>query len=44
MGESNREWDEDVARMDAERLVEISRDNLTALRRYPGRLKRRLSP
>ena len=36
-----REWDEHVARMDAERLVKILRDNIPAGRRSPGRPKRR---
>ena len=38
-----REWGEHVTRMDAERLVEISRDNIPARRRYPARPKRRWS-
>ena len=33
-----RERDEHVTRMDAERLVKISRDNVPAGRRSPGRL------
>ena len=32
-----------TTRMDAERLVKISRDNIPAERRSPGRLKRRWS-
>ena len=38
-----REWDEHVTRMDAERLVKISRDNIPSRRRSPGRPKRRWS-
>ena len=38
-----REWDEHVTRMDAERLVKISRDNISAGRRFPGCPKRRWS-
>ena len=38
-----REWEEHVARMDAETLVKISRDNIPAGRRSPGRPKRRWS-
>ena len=38
-----REWDQHVTRMDAERLVKISRDNIPFGRRYPGRPKRRWS-
>ena len=38
-----REWDQHVTRMDAERLVKISRDNIPAGRRSPGRPKRRWS-
>ena len=38
-----REWDEHVTRMDAERLVKISRDNKHSGRRFPGRPKRRWS-
>ena len=30
-------------KMDAERLVKISRDNIPAVRRFPGRPKRRWS-
>jgi hypothetical protein len=37
-----REWDEHVGRMDAERLIKISRDNIPA-RRSPGSPKRRWS-
>jgi hypothetical protein len=33
---TRREWDEYVTRMDAERLVKISRDNIPAERRSPG--------
>ena len=33
--ERRRDWDEYVRRMDAERLVKISRDNTPAGRRYP---------
>ena len=35
--------DEHITRMDAERLVKISRDNIPARRRSPGRPKRRWS-
>ena len=38
-----REWNEHVTRMDAERLVKISRDNIPAGRSSPGRPKRRWS-
>ena len=38
-----RERDEHVTRTDAERLVKISRDNIPAGRRSPGRPKRRWS-
>ena len=38
-----REWDKHVTRMDAERLVKISRDNTPVERRFPGRPKRRWS-
>jgi hypothetical protein len=38
-----REWDEHVMRMDAERLVKISRDNIPAGRSSPVRPKRRWS-
>ena len=41
--ESRREWDEHVTRMDAERLVKISRDNIPVGRRSPRRPKRRWS-
>ena len=41
--ERRKEWDEHVTRMDAERLVKISRDNILARRRSPGRPKRRWS-
>ena len=37
-----REWDEHATRMDAERLVKISRDNMPA-GRSPGGPKRRWS-
>ena len=37
-----REWDEYVTRMDAERLLKISSDNIPA-GRSPGRLKRKWS-
>ena len=36
-----REWDKHVTRMDAERLVNISRDNITIGRSSPGRPKRK---
>ena len=35
-----REWDQHVTRMDAERLVKISRDNIPAGRRSPGHPER----
>ena len=35
-----REWDEHVTRIDAERLVKITRNNMPAGRRSPGRPKR----
>ena len=35
-----REWDEHVITMNAERLVKISRDNVHAGRRSPGRQER----
>jgi hypothetical protein len=35
-----RKWGEHVARMDAERLVKISRDNIPAGRRAPAHLER----
>ena len=38
--ERRREWDEHVTRMDAERLVKISRDNIPAGRRSPGSPKK----
>ena len=41
--ERRREWDQHVTRMDAERLFKISRDNVPAGRRSPGRPKRRWS-
>ena len=37
-----REWDQHVTRMDAKRLVKISRDNIP-VERSPGRPKRRWS-
>ena len=40
--EIRREWDGHVSRMDAERLVKISRDNISA-GRSPGGPKRRWS-
>ena len=40
MERRRREWDERVTRMDAERLVKISRDNIPAGRRSPGHPKR----
>jgi hypothetical protein len=39
--ERRREWKEHSTRMDAERLVKISRDNIPAGRKYPGRPKKR---
>jgi hypothetical protein len=39
--ERRREWDEHLTRMDAERSAKISRDNIPAGRRSPGRSKRR---
>ena len=41
--ERRREWDEHVTKIDAERLVKTSRDNITAGRRSPERPKRRWS-
>ena len=41
--ERRREWDEHVTRMDAGRLVKMSRDNIPAGRRSPGCPKRRWS-
>ena len=41
--EKRRKWDEHVTRMDAERLVKISRDDIPAGRGSPGRPKRRWS-
>ena len=38
-----REWDEHVTKIDDRRLVKISRGNIPAGRRSPGRLKRRWS-
>ena len=37
MERSRREWDEHITRMDTEGLVKISRDNIPAGRRSPGR-------
>ena len=37
-----REWDEHVTRIDAERLIKISRDNIPA-EKSPGRPRRRWS-
>ena len=34
-----REWDKQVTRIDAGRIVQISRDNILAGRRSPGRPK-----
>ena len=36
-----REWDVNVTRMDTEKLVKISKDNVPVGRRSPGRSKRR---
>ena len=41
--ERRREWDEQITRMDADRLVEISRDHILAGRRSPRCSKRRWS-
>ena len=41
MENRRREWDKHVTRMDAERLVKISRDHIPAGRWSPGRPKRR---
>ena len=38
-----REWDEYVTRLEAKRLIKISRDNISAGRRSPIRLERRWS-
>ena len=38
-----REWDEHVTRMNVDRLVKISRDNIPARRSSPGGPKGRLS-
>ena len=38
--EEEGKWDEHVTRMDAERLVKISRDNIPAGRRSPDALKK----
>jgi hypothetical protein len=35
-------WDEHLERMDAERIVKISRDNIPAGRRSLGRQKKRM--
>ena len=43
MKRRRREWDQHVKRMDVERLVEISRDNIPVGRWSPGLLKRRWS-
>ena len=43
MERRRREWGEQVRRMDAERLVKISWDNIPAKRRSTGRQKRRWS-
>ena len=43
MERRRREWDQYATRMDAERLVKISRDNISGGRRSPGRPKRRWS-
>ena len=37
-----RGWDQHVTRMDAERLVKISRENISAERRFPGRPKKKM--
>ena len=42
VGRRRREWDEHITRMDAERLVKISKDNVPA-GRSPGRRKIRWS-
>ena len=39
-GWKRREWDEHITRMDADRLVKISRDSISAGRGCPGRPKR----
>ena len=41
--ERRREWDQNVTRMDTERLVKISKDNIPIGRRSQGRPKRRWS-
>ena len=41
--EEEGELDQNVTRMDAERLIKISRDNIPVGRRSPGRPKRRWS-
>ena len=41
--ERRREWDEHLTRMDAERLVKISKGNIQVRRRSPGRPTRRWS-
>jgi hypothetical protein len=38
-----REWDEHITRLDAEKLIIISRDNIPTGRSSPGRPKRRMS-
>jgi hypothetical protein len=35
-----REWDEHVTKKDAEKLVKLSRDNIPAGKRSPGRPRR----
>jgi hypothetical protein len=42
VGGKKKEWDQHVTRMNAERLVKISRDNIP-VGRSPGHLKRRWS-
>jgi len=41
--ERRGEWDQHITRMDAERLVKISRDNIHVGRKSPGHPKRRWS-
>jgi hypothetical protein len=41
--ERRREWDQHVTRMNPERLVKISRDNMPVGRRSPGHPKRKWS-
>ena len=43
MERKRRVWDEHLKRMDAERLVKVSRDNIPAGRRSPGCRKGRWS-